>query len=59
MGDYPRLFREHGMRKIDYLLGRLALESVVVSIIALPTAEWCLLNVSSHLLNQNFGVQRP
>jgi hypothetical protein len=47
------------MRKIDYLLGRLALESVVVSIIELATAEWCLLNVSSHLLNQNFGVQRP
>jgi hypothetical protein len=47
------------MRKIDYLLGHLALESVVVSIIALATAEWCLLNVSSHPLNQNFGVQRP
>ena len=59
MGDYPRLFKGHGMQKIDYLLRHLALESVVVSVIALATAEWWLLNVSSHLRDQYFGVQRP
>ncbi len=47
------------MRKIDYLLGHLALETVVVSVTALAAAEWWLLNISSHLRNQYFGVQRP
>ena len=59
MGEYPRLFRGHGMWKIDYLLGRLALEAVVVNIISLATADWWLLNVFSNLRNQYFGVQRP
>ena len=59
MGEYPRVFRGHGMWKIDYLLGRLALEAVVVNIIALATADWWLLNVYSNLRNQYFRVQRP
>ena len=46
------------MWKIDYLLGRLALEAVVVNIIALATADWWLLNVFSNFHNQYFGVQR-
>ena len=58
MGEYPRLFTGHGMWKIDYLLRRLALEAVVVNIIALATADWWLLNVFSNLHNQYFGVQR-
>ena len=47
------------MWKIDYLLGQLALEAVVVKFIALATADWWLLNVFSNLRNQYFGVQRP
>ena len=47
------------MRNINCLLGHLALETVGVSVITLATAKWWLLNISSHLRNQYFGVQRP